>query len=468
MIRDASPPNEHSADDPRRALPSVNALLELRGMDALLVHAPRATVVDAARAALDAARSANAPPRDETAWIAAVERELTRIVRPSLRPVINATGVVLHTNLGRAPLADAAISAIAAVARGYSNLEYDVEAGRRGSRYAHCAALLRELTGSEDALVVNNCAAALVLALNTLANGRGAIISRGELVEIGGSFRIPEIMERSGARLVEVGTTNRTHAEDYRRALGSDGPIGALLKVHRSNFVLEGFVAEATVAELQPIASAAEVPIIHDLGSGLLLPLDAIGLTGEPTARDALRAGATLVMMSGDKLLGGPQAGIIVGERGTIAELRRNPLARSYRVDKLTLAALEATLALYREPAQAMREIPVLAMLGASIESLGERARAATESLATVGSTARAVESEASVGGGAFPTARIPSIALAFDDDATGLESRLRLGDPPVIARVSDGQLLIDLRTVPPRDDDVLVAALAAALRARS
>ena len=459
MIRDASPPNERAADDPRRALPSVNALLELRGMDALLVHAPRATVVDAARAALDAARSSNAPPRDETAWIAAVERELTRIVRPSLRPVINATGVVLHTNLGRAPLADAAISAMATVARGYSNLEYDVEAGRRGSRYAHCAALLRELTGAEDALVVNNCAAALVLALNTLANGRGAIISRGELVEIGGSFRIPEIMERSGARLVEVGTTNRTHAEDYQRALGSDGPIGALLKVHRSNFVLEGFVAEATVAELQPIASAAGVPIIHDLGSGLLLPLDAIGLTGEPTARDALRAGATLVMMSGDKLLGGPQAGIIVGERAAIAELRRNPL---------TLAALEATLALYREPAHAMREIPVLAMLGASIESLGERARAATESLATVGSTARAVKSEASVGGGAFPTARIPSIALAFDDDATGLESRLRLGDPPVIARVSDGQLLIDLRTVPPRDDDVLVAALAAALRARS
>ena len=198
------------------------------------------------------------------------------------------------------------------------------------------------------------------------------------------------------------------------------------------------------------------------------LPLDAISLTGEPTARDALRAGATLVMMSGDKLLGGPQAGIIVGERGAIAELRRNPLARSYRVDKLTLAALEATLALYREPAQAMREIPVLAMLGASIESLGERARAARESLATVYSTARAVDSEASIGGGAFPTARIPSIALAFDDDATGLESRLRLGDPPVIARVSDGQLLIDLRTVPPRDDDVLVAALAAALRARS
>src|SRR5204863_6326069 len=415
MIHDAS-----VRDDPpdvRRRLPSVNALLELSGVRSLLERAPRASVVEAVRVAIDAARASNGAPRDEAAWVAAVDGALSRLVQPSLRPVINATGVVLHTNLGRAPLADAAIEAMTAVARGYSNLEYDVDSGTRGSRYAHCAALLRDLTGAEDALVVNNGAAALVLALNTLAKGRGAIISRGELVEIGGSFRIPDIMERSGASLVEIGTTNRTHVEDYRLALGESGAIGAVLKVHRSNFTIEGFVAEASVAALRPIAEKAGVPIIHDLGSGLLIPLDALGLTGEPTARDALDDGATLVMMSGDKLLGGPQAGIIVGERGAIAELRRNPLARSYRVDKLTLAALEATLALYREPAHAMRVIPVLAMLGASIESLGERARAATESLATVGSTARAVKSEASVGGGAFPTARIPSIALAFDDD---------------------------------------------------
>ena len=459
MIRYASSPNDQVADQ-RRALPSVNTLLELRGMDALLARAPRGVVTDAVRAALDAARSSNVTPGDEPGWIAAVERELSRIVRPSLRLVLNATGVVLHTNLGRAPLADVAITAMASV-------EYDLESGSRGSRYAHCAALLCELTGAEDALVVNNCAAALVLALNTLADGRGAVISRGELVEIGGSFRIPEIMERSGAYLVEVGTTNRTHVDDYRRALGGDA-AGAVLKVHRSNFAIEGFVAEASVAELRPIAAAAGVPIIHDLGSGLLLPLEEIGLTGEPTARDALRAGATLVTMSGDKLLGGPQAGIIVGERTAIAALRGNPLARSYRVDKLALAALEATLALYREPARAMREIPVLAMLGASVDALRRRARSMTEVIAPHASTVRIVDSEASVGGGAFPTARIPSVALAFAHDASELERRLRLGDPPVVARVSEGQLLLDLRTVPPRDDDALVAALVAALRAHS
>ena len=467
MIRNASSPQEQVADDPRRALPSVNALLELPGVDGLLSRAPRSAVVDAARAALDAARSTNVVPRDNAAWIEAIERQLTRIVRPSLRPVINATGVVLHTNLGRAPLAETAIAAIGRVARGYSNLEYDIESGSRGSRYAHCAALLRELTGAQDAVVVNNCAAALVLALNTLADGKDAVISRGELIEIGGSFRIPEIMERSGARLAEVGTTNRTHAEDYRRALGK-GTSGAVLKVHRSNFAIEGFVAEASVAELQPIASAAGVPIVHDLGSGLLLSLESIGLTGEPTARDALRAGATLVTMSGDKLLGGPQAGIIVGDAKVVAALRRNPLARSYRVDKLTLAALEATLALYREPARAMREIPVLAMLGASVDTLRARAWAIIDTIQGRGTKPQIVDNDASVGGGAFPTARIPSIAMAFADDATALEQRLRLGEPSVVGRVSDEKLLIDLRTVPPRDDDLLIAALAAALHADS
>jgi L-seryl-tRNA(Ser) seleniumtransferase len=458
-------PNEHVTEDPRRALPSVNALLELPELAPLLARAPRAVVVAAARAVLEAARSNGPAPLNGATWAESVERELRRIVRPSLRPVINATGVVLHTNLGRAPLADAAIRAMSDMARGYSNLEYDIDAGERGSRYAHCAALLRELTGGEDALVVNNCAAALVLALNTLAKGRGAIISRGELIEIGGSFRIPEIMERSGAHLVEVGTTNRTHAEDYRRALGSGAAVGAVLKVHRSNFAIEGFVSEATVSELQPIAASVDIPILHDLGSGLLLPLDTIGLTGEPTARDALRAGATLVMMSGDKLLGGPQAGIVVGERQAIAALRRNPLARSYRVDKLTLAALEATLALYREPARAMREIPVLAMLGVPVDELRPRAQTIAESIAQSGARVRVVDSDASVGGGAFPTARIPSVALAFDNEVAPLESRLRLGEPAVIARVADGRLLVDLRSVQAREDDALIAALRAALR---
>jgi L-seryl-tRNA(Ser) seleniumtransferase len=271
-------------------------------------------------------------------------------------------------------------------------------------------------------------------------------------------------MERSGARLVEVGTTNRTHVEDYRRALGGPDGASVILKVHRSNFTIEGFVAEASVADLRPIASEVGAPIIHDLGSGLLIPLDTIGLTGEPTARDALRAGATLVMMSGDKLLGGPQAGIIVGDRAAITALRQNPLARSYRVDKLTLAALEATLALYRDPARAMREIPVLAMLGAPIDALRRRAEALRDTLGEDGANLRVTGSEASVGGGAFPTARIASIAIAIDRNVNELEQRLRLGSPAVVGRVTAGTLFLDLRSVPRADDEDLARAVAAAL----
>jgi L-seryl-tRNA(Ser) seleniumtransferase len=442
----------------------VNALLELRGVASLLERAPRSAVVGAVRSVLESARAGERIPSDDEGWVGAIAEAFARAARPSLRAVINATGVVLHTNLGRAPLAQAAIDAVARVAGGYTNLEYDIDAGARGSRYAHCASLLCELTGAEDALVVNNCAAALVLALNTLARDRGAIISRGELVEIGGSFRIPEIMERSGARLIEVGTTNRTHLADYERALDDGTTAAVVMKVHRSNFTIDGFVAEASVAELRPIATKASVPIVHDLGSGLLIPLDTLGLTGEPTARDALRDGATVVTMSGDKLLGGPQAGIIVGERATIAALRANPLARSYRVDKLTLAALEATLALYRDPARALREIPALAMLGTPANILRERARRLREALGPLGSRAEIVESEASVGGGAFPTARIPSIALAFGGNAGELERRLRLGEPAVIGRVADEKLLIDLRAVGAGEDAALAAVLGAAL----
>ena len=276
--------------------------------------------------------------------------------------MINATGVILHTNLGRAPLAPAALAAIRDVAAGYSNLEYDLEGGRRGSRYVHCVGLLRELTGAEDALVVNNGAAALVLALNSLAEGQPAIVSRGELIEIGGSFRIPDIMAKSGARLVEVGTTNRTHVVDYERALEGGGII---VKVHRSNFALQGFVADVSLPELVRLAAPREIPILYDLGSGLLLDLERFGLTGEPLASDVVRDGATLVTMSGDKLLGGPQAGIILGKRAAIDRIRTNPLTRALRVDKLTLAALEATLALYRDPEAAFREIPALSMIAA-------------------------------------------------------------------------------------------------------
>jgi len=447
--------------DRRRGLPSVNTLLESEALKPLLERAPRSVVADAVRDTIDAARSsAMAIPAGEGEWARAISAALDRATQLSLRPVINATGVVLHTNLGRAPLARVAIDAIVRVASGFSNLEFDLEHGERGSRYLHCASILRELTGAEDAIVVNNCAAALVLALNTLANGRDAIVSRGELIEIGGSFRIPEIMEKSGARLVEVGTTNRTRAADYEAAIGPN--TGAIVKVHRGNFALEGFVAEASVRELAGLATSRGIPIVHDLGSGLLLSLDEYGLRGEPTARDALRDGATLVTMSGDKLLGGPQAGIMVGSAAAIAALRANPLVRSYRVDKLTLAALEATLALYRDPPRAFREIPALAQLTESVEDV--RSRALRVAVKLSAQYVSVVESTASVGGGAFPTARIPSAALSFDHDVVALEERLRGGTPPVIARVTGGQLLVDLRTVRAEEEADLVAAIRAAL----
>lgn len=459
--------------DTRRALPSVGTIIERPGIRALAERLPRALVLEAVRALVAAARAGAPLPDGDDAWVSAVEAHVGARTRTSLRAAINATGVVLHTNLGRAPLAPAALEAVVEVARAASTLEYDVSTGARGSRHVHCAGLLAELTGAEDALVVNNCAAALVLALQTFAAGRETIVSRGELVEIGGSFRVPDIMTTSGTTLVEVGTTNRTHADDYRRALSPR--TGAIVKVHRSNFALEGFVAEAGVRELAPIAAEAGVPLLHDFGSGLLLDLSPWGLTGELTAHDAVAAGATLVMMSGDKLLGGPQAGIIVGRREAVARLRQHPLARALRVDKLTLAALEATLALYREPARARRSIPALAMLTATAESIRARAAAIVDGLraamgvptdagAAPATELRVEPSEATVGGGAFPTARIPSWAISLGGDANAIEARLRTGAVPVIARIEAGRVRLDLRSVDPTDDAALASLLRAAL----
>lgn len=450
-------------NDPRRAIPAVHALLEQDGVRALSDAVPRHVVADAVRAAVEAARANPAlAPMTPDAWTADIAARLAAHERPSLQPVLNATGVVLHTNLGRAPLATAAIEAIAEIARGFSSLEYDLTAGARGSRHVHCAALLRELTGAEDALVVNNCAAALVLALNTVANGRDAIVSRGELVEIGGSFRVPDIMARSGAQLVEVGTTNRTHADDYRRACTPR--TGAIVRVHRSNFTVEGFVAAVPPRALAAIADDAGVPLLHDFGSGLMLDLAPWGLRGEPTAREAVADGAGLVVMSGDKLLGGPQAGIVLGRAALVDALRRNPLARALRVDKLTLAALHATLRLYREPGRAVREIPALSMITAPADALRARADALVTRLASAGIAARVAETEATVGGGAFPSARIPSCALAVDGDAASLDGRLRGGARPVVGRIADGALLLDLRGISAGDDAALEHALREAL----
>ena len=446
--------------DARRALPGVSGLLELDGVRALLATNPRSVVLTAIRSAVAEARRESSPA-DIDDWSNRIAAHVRRATVRSLRPVINATGVVLHTNLGRAPLADAAIDAVIRVASGFTNLEYNLASGRRGSRYVHCVDLLRELTGAEDAIVVNNCAAALVLSLSALARGREVIVSRGELVEIGGSFRVPDIMARSGATLVEVGTTNRTHLDDYARAITSR--TGAIAKIHRSNFTITGFVADVPVGSLAPVASEHSIPIVHDLGSGLLLDLGEYGLRGEPTARDALNDGAAIVLMSGDKLLGGPQAGIVLGKRRELDLLRRDPFARAMRVDKMTIAALTATLELYRDPATAVTEIPALSMLTASSESIRVRCEAIAADLLSAGINVRVVDSEASVGAGAFPTTPIPSFAISFEDEAAGIEQILRLGELPVIGRIADGRFLLDLRSVLPNEDSSICRAIESA-----
>ena len=458
--------------DPRRAIPSLDRLLDGEPLRPLLARAPRELVRSELRAIQDEVRAAlgegalDAAPGD--AWYAERARErVERALRPSLRPVINATGVVLHTNLGRAPLSPAAAAAAYAASVGYTNLEYDLSAGERGSRHVHAAEALRELTGAEAALVVNNNAAALVLALRAIAAGGEAIVSRGELIEIGGSFRIPEVMEASGARLVEVGTTNRTHDRDYAGAIGAH--TRAIVKVHRSNFRLSGFTAEVGVARLAAIARDAGVPVIVDLGSGVLADPAPLGLPAEPTAREVIEAGADLVTMSGDKALGGPQAGLVVGRSELVERLRRDPLARAVRVGKGTLAALEATLAEHRDPAAARDRVPALAMLSADPQTLARRAAAVADALSDVpgGATVRVVEGESAVGGGAFPDATLPTSLVAIDPgaaSAAAVEARLRAHDPPVIARVKEGRVLLDPRTVPDDALPVLVAAVRAAL----
>ena len=438
-------------DDPRRQLPSVDRLLQEPGISRLLQAMPRSIVVAAAREAVAVARRGRTDPPED--WAADVTERASRIGRRSLLPVLNATGVVLHTNLGRAPLAAAAIEAVTAVAAGYSALEFDLEAGVRGHRTDHGRRLLAELTGAEDALVVNNAASALVVALNTVAAGMEVIISRGELIEIGGSFRIPDILERSGARLHEVGTTNRTHLDDYRRALGS--ATGAILKVHRSNFEQSGFVHEPAAADLARLAREAGLPMLHDIGSGLLADLSPFGLTSEPRVPDAVAAGADLVIFSGDKLLGGPQAGCLVGRADLLSRCRANPLARAARADKMTFAALEATLELCRDPAVALREIPVLRMLTLSTAELTRRAQLLADEIAATCPAAqrpRLSDGTSVTGGGSFPAANLPTTLVVLDPGPRGADSlalALRLGDPPIVARVENGTVVLDPRTLP-------------------
>jgi len=422
-----------------RDLPSVDELT--RGLDDPLA-------VEAARKVLGRAREeirAGADPGDLKAGLRA---ELERARAPRLRRTLNATGVLVHTNLGRAPLPEASLERIVEIGRGYSNLEYDLPAGRRGSRQEHVTEILRRLTGAEAALVVNNNAAAVLLTLAALAEGREVLVSRGELIEIGDGFRIPDVLARSGARLVEVGTTNRTHAADYERAVTPETAL--LLRVHQSNFRVLGFAERPELRELAEVARRAGLPLVDDLGSGAFAVLG-----DEPQARASLAAGADLVCFSGDKLLGGPQAGIVVGRAEPVERLRRHPLQRALRADKLTLAALEGTLRLYLDPERAAREVPVLRMLREPKETVRARAQRLAE---LVGGTVE--DTVARVGGGALPLAELESFACAVEEE---LAEPLRLGEPPVVGVVRDGRLLLDCRTLTDAEVDEVALAVAAA-----
>jgi L-seryl-tRNA(Ser) seleniumtransferase len=405
------------------------------------------------RLATSVARAELAARRDELLAGAADDVDLVsrarERLRPSLRRVLNATGVVVHTNLGRAPLAPAARAAVAAAAEGYSNLELDLASGERGSRHAHVEGLLREVTGAESALAVNNCAAAVLLAAAVLGGpDRDIVVSRGQLIEIGGGFRIPEVVAQAGARLVEIGTTNRTRLADYACALSER--TGAILRAHPSNFRTLGFTEEVEIEALCELG----VPVIDDVGSGVLAD-DVELLAEEPSVRRSLRAGAAVVCFSADKLLGGPQGGVMVGTRDAIEACRRHPLARAVRIDKLSLAALAATLALYRDPELARAELPVLAMLDATPDALGARARRLAE-----GCGGEVVETTAKVGGGALPLLELPGPAVAIE---AALAPALRGGDPAVVGRIADGRLLLDVRTLTDAEADLAAAAVRAA-----
>jgi len=430
-----------------RSLPAVH---ELAGA----LDAPHALAVAAARRAIDehraAIRAGAAAPED---LLARARELLAEMERGSLRRVINATGVILHTNLGRAPLPAVAREAVLRAAEGYSNLELDLERGERGSRIAHVEELLCELTGAEAAIVVNNGAGAVLLAAAALAGpGRGIVVARGQLVEIGGGFRIPEVIAESGARLVEVGTTNRTRIADYIRALEAHDDIGAIMRVHQSNFRTVGFVEEVPVEALCELG----VPVIDDVGSGWLASQPGL-IEEEPVIGASVAAGAALVCCSGDKLLGGPQAGLIVGRRDAVAAARRHPLARALRIDKLSLAALEATLRLYRDPERAAREIPVLAMLAIDEETLAERA---ARLAAAIGPRASVSRASAKAGGGSLPLLELEGPVVALEGDPDALARALRAHDPPVIARIHDGRVLLDPRTL--GDDELELVAAAA------
>jgi L-seryl-tRNA(Ser) seleniumtransferase len=449
-----------------RQIPSVESLLQTESADQLITSYGRPLVIEAIREVLDEMRKRSsltgmlgdggvAPSADII--LARTESLLQSLMRPALEPVINATGVILHTNLGRAPLSSATLAAMRDAA-GYTPLEFDLQTGKRGDRFAHTGSLLTRLTGAQAALVVNNNAAAVLLVLSALAARKRVVIARSQLVEIGGGFRVPEVMKQSGAKLVEVGTTNKVRLADYEGALAASA--AAVMRAHRSNFKIIGFTEEPALVEITELAHRFGVPLVDDLGSGALLDSARYGLAHEPTVQESLAAGADVVCFSGDKLLGGPQAGIIVGRIDLLAKIRRHPLARAVRADKTCLAGLAATLQHYLKD-EAEREIPVWRMISAPLEDLERRA----EAWKTKAGAGEVVPSESTIGGGSLPGEVLPTRVLSLPvPHPDRFLASLRSGDPPVIARTENARVLLDPRTVLPEDDSALAAVLKAAL----
>ncbi len=461
-------------DHPFRKLPQVSKVLDAPALAAARAAHPPDAVTAAVRAELDTVRARLAagdsadgvPSADELAALAAARLE--RDAAPRIRPVINATGVVLHTNLGRSPLHEEAARAAYEAARGYLNLELDLDTGKRSSRQLNVRAGLCALTGAESATAVNNCAAATVITLRTLAKGKEVVVSRGQLIEIGGSFRIPDIMAVSGATLREVGTTNITRLSDYEKAIGPG--TGLLMRVHTSNYRVRGFTKSVGLDELVALGRKHNLPVVDDAGSGAAVDFARFGLPGEPVIAESIRAGADLVLFSGDKLLGGPQAGIIAGRAGLVQQIEKDPLMRAFRLDKMTLAALEATLRLYRDPERARRELPTLWMLTTPEAELRERCERLAARLRSLPGLAGVDmrKDTAYVGGGSLPDQALPTWVIALTADKLGdaeFAARLRRGNPAVVGRVQGGEVLLDLRTVFDRQEDDLVNAVGAAVK---
>ena len=444
-------------------LPSVDKLLAHPEAETLVASFGHALTVDALRVVLDDARAsirAGSIVPEADALMASASARLREWVTPRPRPVINATGVIIHTNLGRAPLSDEALAAMSAASSGYSDLEYDLSSGERGHRMAAVEDILCRITGAESALVVNNNAGAVLLVLIAHAAGRQVVISRGQLIEIGGGFRIPEVLAQSGATLVEVGTTNRTHRRDYEAALNDN--TAAILRAHSSNFRVVGFTAEVSIAELVEVGLARGVPVMDDLGSGALLDTSAYGLAHEPMPQESLAAGAALVCFSGDKLLGGPQAGVVIGQKKYVEPLKRHPLARALRADKLCLAALSATLTHYLKR-EAELKVPVWRMISMPLDEIAKRAKrwARTLRVRPAGIKAEVVAGRSTVGGGSLPGETLPTWLVAIAcDSPDALAARLRRNDPPVVARIEEGRLVLDPRTVQVREEKALLEAV--------